>query len=363
MAMKLPLSKTPRCQAPLITATAINSDKQLTLFMQNIDILYIRIDARFVSEWASMLKCEELTTQQPIVWEINAPADESLAYSWLSGRSITNNGEGFWRRFRRWQHALRKLPGIRAEEKLRKKIARKAHAAICVSSSLGKYAEEDLGIPEVRVLPNGGQLLTKEEINIRRTRSKQEKFSVLYSGSAMYPWQGLDYLAQVIELAKTEAPQIQFILAVNQKTQNLPTSDNVVILEKLNREKIIDAICGADACVSIHPEYPWAKHGFHNSPMKLFEYMACSRPSVTSNHGQMREIIRDGIDGILCKNEPHDILKKLKFLQQNPDQASNIGHNAWVRIHEELSWRNNVVSNTLLLFQQLLDRNNTGGSI
>jgi glycosyltransferase involved in cell wall biosynthesis len=339
-----------------------SNDKQLTLFMHSIDILYIRIDARFINEWPPMLKCVELASRHVIVWEINAPADESLAYSWLSGRSITKQGEGLWRRLRRWQHALRKLPGIKAEETLRKKTAQKAHAAICVSSSLGKYAEEDLGIPEVLVLPNGGQLLTKEEIDIRRNRTKQGKFTVLYSGSAMYPWQGLDYLAQVIELAKTEAPQIQFILAVNQKIQSLPISDNVVILEQLNREKIIDAICGADACVSIHPEYPWAKHGFHNSPMKLFEYMACARPAVTSNHGQMKEIIRDGVDGVLCKNEPRDILNKLKFLQQNPDQARTIGHNAWARIHQELSWRDNVVSNTLLLFQRLLESNNTEGS-
>ena len=140
-------------------------------------------------------------------------------------------------------------------------------------------------------------------------------------------------------------------MAVNQRTPDLPIADNVIVLEHLNREQLLDEICAADACVSLHPEYPWSKYNFHNSPMKLFEYMACMTPSLASNHGQMREIINDGIDGILCENNADAILQKILFLKNNPDKAKEIGLNSWLRIQNDLNWENNVIK-TINCFEQ-----------
>ena len=334
-----------------------NSDIiSLSDFMSSIDILYVRIDARFVREWKTLIECMKIVKSQPVIWEINSPANESLAYSWLSGRSVADSGENYWRKFRRWQHALRKKPGIRFEEGFRRSMAKNVNAAICVSSSLSQYALEDLGINNVLTLPNGGPLISKEEIEKRRVGHAENKFSVFYCGSAMYPWQGLDYLTEVIKLAEVEEPEIEFFLAVNQKHSSVPETSNVTILEHLDRDQIFDAICSSDACVSIHPEYPWSKYGFHNSPMKLFEYMACARPSVSSNHGQMAEIINDGIDGLLCENNPRDILDKLKSLQADRALAQQIGNNARDRIQTEFSWQKDNVQKTLNLFQQLASK-------
>jgi glycosyltransferase involved in cell wall biosynthesis len=180
-------------------------------------------------------------------------------------------------------------------------------------------------------------------------------FTVLYSGSAMYPWQGLDYLSGVIGLARQQAPNMLFVLAVNQRIPDLPISRNVLLLEGLGREALFDAICGADACVSLHPDYPWTRYGFHNSPMKMFEYMACMRPVVASNHGQMKEIISDGVDGILCENNTTEILAKLIYLRDHPEDAARIGEQGWNRIQSEFNWPRNVAK-TLQVFEQLLER-------
>lgn len=328
--------------------------KDLKAFMECIDILYVRIDARFTRNWDVLTECMNLVRNQPVVWEINSPSNETLAYSWLSGKSIDGR-EGVIRRLRRWVHAARKIPGVMREEFHRRRLAKNVNAAICVSKSLGKYASESLGIGEVLVLPNGGPLITEDEIHMRRERGRRQGFNVLYTGSAIYPWQGLGYLTQVIELAIKEAPDLTFVLAVNQRhhEHGLPQSKNVVILDHLNRDEIFDAICAADVCVSLHPKYPWSKYCFHNSPMKLFEYMACMRPVVASNHGQMQDIIRDGVDGLLCANEPHEILQKLQFLKNNPEQAKSIGHKGWELIQAEFSWENNV-KKTLKCFDQVL---------
>jgi len=328
----------------------------LERFINDIDLLYVRIDGRFLRQWDVLDKCMRLKGHRPVIWEINAPANETLAFSWLGGKTGSDGGEGFLRRIKRALHALRKQPAIHREESYRRSLAKNVSAAICVSSALGRYAKEGLGIEETVVLPNGGPLISKGEILHRRQkREENQAFTVLYTGSAMYPWQGLNYLSGAIALAEHDAPDIKFVLAVNQRTDTLPASANVEIVEGLDREQILDAICAADACVALHPEYFWSKWKFHGSPMKLFEYMGCMSPVVTSNLGQMREIINDGVDGLLCENEPRDILRKLIFLRDNPDKAENIGKKGWENIQAGLSWRENTEKTLAVMLGSLSD--------
>ncbi|MDZ7759339.1 MAG: glycosyltransferase family 4 protein [Desulfovermiculus sp.] len=244
------------------------------------------------------------------------------------------------------------MPGIRREEKLRRSLASKVDAAICVSTALANYATDGLGIRNVMVLPNAGPLISQEEIEDRQAKRSHKAFTVFYSGSAMYPWQGLDILAGAINLAQSQAPDIRFVLAVNQRTEYLPGGPNVEIREGLNRESILDSICCADACVALHPEYPWSPYGFHNSPMKLFEYMACMRPVVTSNRGQMAELITNGESGLLCSDVVGDILQHFIQLRDQPELAKSMGLSGWNMIQQDMNWENNA-SKTLSLFHHL----------
>ena len=331
-----------------------SSPAELRDFINAIDLLYVRIDSRFTHQWCVLGKCLEFLDQQPVVWEINSPANENLAFSWLGGRIATSDRkEGHLRTLRRWLHALRQYPGIWREERHRRKLSGKVSAAICVSEAVGQYAREELNIGDVCVLPNGGVLVEEAEIEQRRNRRKRHEFTVLYSGSAIYPWQGLDYLYQVIKLARKAAPEIRFVLAVNQKTPDLTRFENVEIHEGLDQEAVRDAICSADVCVALIPEWPWSKYGFHGSPTKLFEYMAFMVPVITSSHGQMKDIITDGVDGLLTDNKPEMILEKLIYLKNNPEQARMIGRNAWLKINSEFNWRHNV-EKTLAVFDRVL---------
>lgn len=335
-----------------------NKPASLKQFINNIDILYVRIDARSTRLWQTLNACIKIINKTPIVWEVNSPANENLAYSWLGGMKCQANQkeEGLFRKFRRWFHAFRKQPKILLEEHHRCKLAKNVSAAICVSSAVGQYAEEMLKINNILVLPNGGPIISETEIKQRRERRQDKTFTVLYGGSAIYPWQGLNYLANVIELAKKEAPEIHFVLAVNQLIPSLPSSKNVTILEKLNQEQMRDAICASDVCIALIPEWPWAKYKFHGSPTKLFEYMAFMVPVLTSNHGQMRDIIQNRSNGLLCNNTPHDILDKLIYLKDNPQKAQQIGENGWKNIQSDFNWEQNTIK-TLNCFQEILDKN------
>ena len=89
--------------------------------------------------------------------------------------------------------------------------------------------------------------------------------------------------------------------------------------------------------------------------MKLFEYLACMRPVVTSNHGQMKEVINDGVNGLLCTNDAKDILEKIVSLKDDPALAATLGRNGWECIRQEFSWRCNV-EKTLALFEKILTK-------
>lgn len=330
-----------------------SSESDLKDFVESIDVLYIRIDARYLGEWPEVAKCMTLAGSRPVVWEINAPANETLAFSWLGGRRV-HLKESWIQYLRRWLHAFRKKPGINKEERLRKQLAKRVDAAICVSTALKKYATA-LGIRDAIVLPNGGPRISQNEIDQRRAKRLSNQFTVFYSGSAIYPWQGLDFLASAIRLAETEAPDIKFLLAVNQYADTLPSGPNVEIVQGLNREEILDAICSSDACVALHPEYFWSPYLFHGSPMKLFEYMACGTAVVTSDRGQMAELIEHGKNGLLCSDSAEDILAQLIRLKKDPVLARELGESGRELILNGRSWHDNVTQTTDLFNR--LERN------
>ncbi|MDX1559501.1 MAG: glycosyltransferase family 4 protein [Marinobacter sp.] len=330
-----------------------NSEDDLRTFIDNIDVLYIRIDARYLGDWPEVGACMKMAGDRPVVWEINAPANETLAFSWLGGRRLDVQ-ESWLKRLRRWFHASRKMPGIKKEESLRRTLANRVDSAICVSTALKGYAVETLGIADTIVLPNGGPLISEEEVDLRRQKRASDRFTVFYSGSAIYPWQGLDYFAAAIRLAEEKAPDIRFLLAVNQYAESLPSGSHVEVVQGLNREEILDAICSADACVALHPEYFWSPYRFHGSPMKMFEYMACGTAVVASDRGQMAELIEHGSNGLLCTDSPENILDQLIKLRDDPELARRLGTAGRQMIQQSRSWSDNV-SATLNIFTRLLE--------
>lgn len=325
--------------------------KQLSVFLTGIDVLYIRIDGRFTMA-SDLINRAMQHVAAPVVWEINAPANEALAFSWLGGKT-SDRKETPIKRLRRRLHAMRQTPRIAKEEDHRRELARRVDAAVCVSSALARYAKEGLGINKVSIIPNGGPLLSKEEICTRRARRVSSQFTVLYSGSAIYPWQGLQYLSDTISRASVQATDVKFILAVNQRSSHLPTSPNAKIVEGLAREDILDLICQSDVCVALHPEYFWSRWRFHGSPMKLFEYMGCMTATLSSNLGQMKELIRHGEDGMLCENSAEDILAQINRLRADERLRDNIALNGWQRVRNELNWTANA-DKTISLFENVL---------
>ncbi|KMQ74606.1 Glycosyltransferase involved in cell wall bisynthesis [Marinobacter subterrani] len=318
-------------------------------FLEGADVLYVRIDARPVRNTLF----EEVIKQArcPVVWEVNAPANEALAYSWLGGK-LDLRKESPLKQLKRFVHALRQYPRIYLEESTRKALSKKVSAHICVTRALAQYSKIRLAARSTVVNPNGGNPLPRPASN--EEAGKEKRFTVLYSGSAMYPWQGLHYLNEVTAKALEQEPEVEFVFCVSSHPEAIVQRANTTIHVGLPHDQILSKIGSADVCIALYPDYPWSPWGLHNSPMKLFEYFGCGAATITSNLGQMKDLFTGKNVCLLTENTPEAILTNIQKIKRNPLLKKQLQENAYRLITEEMGW-DRVVEKTLNVFEEALD--------
>jgi glycosyltransferase involved in cell wall biosynthesis len=323
-------------------------------FLDSIEILYVRVDGNPLIRDAAKQACI-LKARMPIVWEINAPANEALAFSWL-GRKAVRQGRIslIVDRIRRWAHAERQMPAIMFEEWRRRRLAKKVSVAVCVSQALCRYAKEYLGINNVETIPNGGDvtqcLAAQNEVT---PLTREQRFKVLYCGSPIYPWQGFDIVGRVARLGEKELQNVAFVFLVNQLSEEVPNGRNVLLFEGVPYDRVCGFIKDADLCLAIHPDYGWSKWGFHNSPIKVFEYMSCGKPVLATRVGQLEQVIDDGKDGFLVDYDVNAVIRKLAQIVDKRESLPEIGRLARKKVEETYNW-DRVAGRTLKVFEHLL---------
>jgi glycosyltransferase involved in cell wall biosynthesis len=323
-------------------------------FLGSTDITYVRVDGYPLEKLGniSALMRESLA---PIVVELNAPANENLAFSWLGGSERPEGG--LFRALdslKRAIHAFRVNKEVRREDRFRKELAKRWDAAICVSSAVQAYARTRLGVGRTIVVPNGTD---PEEMNPgippARLSLPENHLIVLYAGSPKYPWQGLHLLRAVIHRAFDQDLPLTFLLLVHKPSHLIPDLPNVVVLDGVKYSEMAQYINASDVCVSLQPEFHWSEWGFHGSPTKFFDYMACGRPVLASKVGQMKEIVEQRECGVLCEYDVEDVERKLLMLAADRELARRLGENGRRAVEEVYNW--DVVARTTLgLFEGLL---------
>lgn len=332
---------------PTMTGVDNYPKEALTDFLQGIDVLYIRIDARPVKGTA--VEQATLASPAPVIWEVNAPFNETLAYSWLGGR-IDMAPEPALKKAKRRIHAWRKLPGIYREEQCRKALSSKVAAHICVTDALKRYATEQLGSRRAVTIPNGGTVIPRENLP---AKTENDQFTVLYSGSSLYPWQGINFLNEVTRLAEEEGSEVAFQFFVPNHPESIAQRSNVSIHVGKPYKELLDHIRQADLCVALYPDFFWSPWGLHNSPMKLYEYFSLGKATLTSNLGQMKDLFTGKDVTILSENEPYDILNNIEHVRDNPELRQRLEENAYRVVQDDMNWAN-VVKRTMEIFDRVV---------
>lgn len=90
--------------------------------------------------------------------------------------------------------------------------------------------------------------------------------------------------------------------------------------------------------VGLFPLIQNIKFNLSKSPTKLFEYMAMKKPTVSSNIGELSNVIKDGITGSLAiYNSKESFIEKMENLILNQKIREQMGENALETIREEYS--------------------------
>jgi glycosyltransferase involved in cell wall biosynthesis len=97
---------------------------------------------------------------------------------------------------------------------------------------------------------------------------------------------------------------------------------NVSFLGYLTGTALKTEICSAGAVVL-------ASECYENNPLSLIEAFALGKPVIGSRIGGIPELIREGSTGLTFNTgDSDDLMAKLKFFRDNPDEATRMGINA-----------------------------------
>ena len=105
------------------------------------------------------------------------------------------------------------------------------------------------------------------------------------------------------------------------------------------------------AAICVYPSHMEAM------PVAWLEVMAMAKPFIAGNPGPGKEVIEDGVDGLLCDPfDPADIAEKIKYMLQHPQAAAAMGERARRKILANYELENLAAQN-LSFFRQLTQKN------
>ena len=79
------------------------------------------------------------------------------------------------------------------------------------------------------------------------------------------------------------------------------------------------------------------------SPLKLFEYMAMAKPTVSVSTAAVEDILRPNEDGLVYQRGDNAQFKAhLKTLITSQQLRESLGQSAQTRVHEQFTWHKNA---------------------
>lgn len=245
----------------------------------------------------------------------------------------------------------------------------KADKIMVVSEALKQYVvKQGISNRKVVVLPNAvnsdlfnPQVASADFLSAKLKNQRAKKFILGFVGS-LKPWHGIRLLAdafvKLYQRDKTyhllivgDGPEKKFLEALQMENH---LNGAVTLVGAVPHHKIPGLIQNMD--VALAP-YPKLKH-FYFSPLKLFEYMAVGKPVVASNSGQIKNIIRNGEDGLLFNSgNVKSLILQIEILRNNPHLRQTLGQKAAQKVLKNYVWEKNA-QRVLDTAEQLIDRKN-----
>ncbi len=184
---------------------------------------------------------------------------------------------------------------------------------------------------EIQVMPNGATLRTVRPSDVEevtRRFSLGDDPVVLFVGQMDWKKNILTVLEACAELKK-QGRKFRLLLAgqgidmhdIRRKLSELNIEDRAQMLGHVTDTSLLDGLY-ARAAVFAFPSL------YDAAPMVVREAAVMGTPSVMVRGSTAAEIIRDGVNGYLCENEPKDLARVIAGAMDDPERRGRIGENA-----------------------------------
>jgi len=230
--------------------------------------------------------------------------------------------------------------------RLRGRFLRSSSRIVAVSRGVRDDLVGRFRIPikKIEVVPNGANTRVFRPLDRGSCRAELsvpvDARVACFVGNVV-PWQGVDVLVRATALLKSEEPRLITLIvgdgASIEEARSLAAhhqiADRVRFVGAVDYEEVPRFINAADMCVA-----PFRKSR-KASPIKIFEYLACERPVVTSDVDDIGDFVRScGAGMVIEPDDDRALADALRWLLLHPDDATIMGRSGRKAVLERRSW-------------------------
>ncbi len=249
--------------------------------------------------------------------------------------------------------------------------ARKADGVRTVTEELKKYFVS-VGVNEnrIEIIENGVNTTIFKPLNneiilqaLKKKYGIDENNKVVIWEGYCYPWQGVEYLIKASPFILKKIPNTTFLIVGDGEmlqswkeiAEELQVNPNFIFTGAVPYEEVPKYINISDVCVS--PEIADPRNEITGgSSLKLFEYLACSKPVIVGNLKGNMKIISNARSGIIVDPRNSDELSdSIVRLLVNEKEATDMGRRGREYILREYNW--NILSKQVLKLCEKVAKN------
>jgi glycosyltransferase involved in cell wall biosynthesis len=196
----------------------------------------------------------------------------------------------------------------------------------------------------IQVVRNGAD---EPKLNLQMTDNNPApgyRYKVGYVGH-LYPGKGMELIRQLAGLL----PQVEFHIVGGRLGQvaywkRIIDLENIIFHGYIQNNQLHNFYSSFDILIAPYKNQKIHKEGIGTvdkwaSPLKIIEYMSYRKPIVASDLPMVREIIKDGQTGLLCKTDDiQSWVKSIQLLTQNEDLRLRISQNAYDQFIKNYTW-------------------------
>lgn len=258
----------------------------------------------------------------------------------------------------REQAEYRQLENRETAEEMTWQTMTNASAVIAVSEPVADYVKAYRNNQNsVHVIPNGVDVNRFANCLVQRKQNEDEPLTIGFVGT-LKQWHGVADLIEAYQQVATTRTNTRLLIVGNGperarlelQVANLPNGldQHVHFTGAVAADQIPAQLSQMDVAVAPYGSLT----DFYFSPLKIYEYMAAGLPTVVSRVGQIPELIKDDVTGLLyCAGNTSELARALVTLIEQPELRTRLGLAARRQVSANSTW-DAVVSQILSIASQ-----------